>query len=544
MKSTKSSRRKFIQFLGTTALATSVFGIACTKKRKISIETETSEDNIKLPFQPLEPSNLDQVELIKGLEYSILISWKDKISKHLEFGCHCDFTAFLPIKNDEGLLWVNHEYVDPLLVHGNKNPETKTKEQIDQEMKMVGGSLIKIKKQPNGKWKYIANDKLNNRISANTKIKFAWHVPIMNSKYAIGTLGNCSGGVTPWGTILSCEENYDEFYGEYTFTDKERSKLSLAKFYTGWHRFYKYPPEHYGWVVEYNPKNKTSKKLVAMGRFRHECAAIRTANDGRLVVYSGEDKYDECLYKFISKKKDSLEEGDLFVANFNQRKWLHLDWNSNEILKSNFKNQTEVLTYANHAAKLIGGTPLDRPEDIEIDPKTGAVIISLTYNAPKNNFYGSILKLSENQSDPLSLDFDFDTFLTGGPGSVFTCPDNLCFDPKGNLWMCSDIPGAEMNKNPNYLNYKNNSLFYIPMTGPAAGKPLRVANAPVNAEFTGPSFSPDGRTLFLSVQHPGEQSLTLDHLLSHWPEGGDSLPKSSVICISGKTLDKLVGYVV
>jgi secreted PhoX family phosphatase len=124
-------------------------------------------------------------------------------------------------------------------------------------------------------------------------------------------------------------------------------------------------------------------------------------------------------------------------------------------------------------------------------------------------------------------------FLVGGDD--FSCPDNLAFDSKGNLWIATDMSGGAMNKPP-YTKFKNNGLFYVAMSGPEAGIVKQIASAPKDAELTGLSFSPDGKTLFMSVQHPGEKSGSLRTLTSHWPKGGDSEPLSSVVQIRGKLL--------
>ena len=354
----------------------------------------------------------------------------------------------------------------------------------------------------------------------------------------MGTFANCSGGVTPWGSILTCEENYDSFYGE-TVHENGKSKRVYNSYYYGWDKHYDNPPEHYGWVVEVNPLTGQARKLIALGRCAHECATMHQTSDGRLVVYTGDDCNDECLYKFIGSKPGSLEEGTLYVANTETGTWISLDYASQPVLQKHFSNQTEVLIRLREAAKLVGGTPLNRPEDIEIDPLTGHVLISLTNNKPKGDYLGSILKIVEDNQDKTSLTFKSDVFLAGGEGNWFACPDNMAFDPKGNLWITSDISGSAVGKGP-YEKFGNNGLFLVPAHGPNKGNVLQIASAPVDAEFTGPYFAPDGKTLFLSVQHPGENSASLTELSSNWPNGGNEIPKPSVVAISGKALDELM----
>jgi secreted PhoX family phosphatase len=263
------------------------------------------------------------------------------------------------------------------------------------------------------------------------------------------------------------------------------------------------------------------------------------AKDGRLAVYMGDDAKDQCLYKFISEAPGSLERGTLYVADTIKNMWISLNRESNPKLKKQFENQTEVLVRTREAARLVGGTPLDRPEDIKYDGITKSIIVALTNNVPKGNHYGSLLRLKEKNADPLSLEFETSTYVSGGTASGLACPDNLMFDPKGNLWIANDVAGVDLNKPP-YETFGNNGLFVVPASGPNAGKVLQVASAPNDAELAGPFLSPDQKTIFLSVQHPGETSKSLEALTSHWPKGGKSVPRPSVVAISGPLLDKIL----
>jgi secreted PhoX family phosphatase len=185
---------------------------------------------------------------------------------------------------------------------------------------------------------------------------------------------------------------------------------------------------------------------------------------------------------------------------------------------------------------MVGGTLLDRPEDIDIDPLTGDVYVTLTNNLPKGNVHGSIMKILEDSKDKTSLTFNYDTFLDGGNETGFSCPDNMAFDANGNFWFTSDISGSLINRGP-YVPFGNNGLFFVPVTGPDKGQVIQVASAPRDAEFTGPWFSPDGATLFLSVQHPGERSKSLTDLSSNWPNKEGEMPQPAVITLQGPLLD-------
>jgi len=509
------NRREFLQFLGVSGVLASL--PACT--------TQTSKVPPVLPHLP--PTTEDKVSTVSGLDYKILIRWQDAINTKEKFGYNNDFLAFHPLEKDRGILWVNHEYVTPLFIRGT----ARTRANINQEMTEVGGSLLEVKKE-NDQWQVVKDSAYNRRLDGNTKIPFAWNTKIRGATHGLGTMGNCAGGYTPWGTFLTCEENYDMFWGERTSNGVLDPKCWLQ-----WNKYYPRDPEHYGWVVEVEPLTGKSKKLVSLGRCAHECAAVTKGKNGKIVAYTGDDAAYEHLYKFISDSEDSLEKGKLYVANLEKGQWISLQREDHPILMKKFKNQTDIQVYVREAAKLVGATPLDRPEDIEFDPLTGNVMIALTNNKSANNYHGSILKIMEDGNDPSSLTFKHGTFLTGGTESGFACPDNLLFDPKGNLWFTSDIAGGSANKGP-YEPFGNNGLYVFLRSGTFAGEIIRVASAPTDAEFTGPCFSPDYKTLFLSVQHPGEYSESLNKLSSTWPDGG--IPKPAVITVEGPLLDKIV----
>ena len=530
---TSLNRRSFLEFLGKGTV-----GIAMLPP----LLNSCSETQAATPFSitPLAPSPVDDLLLAEGLQYDVLIRWNEEIAPGKVFGFNNDFTCFLPFDKDnpkDGILWVNHEYVDSRYVTGvGYGPEamaSKTKEQADIEIEAVGGSLLRVRKQ-NGTWSFVPGDQYNRRVSGHARIPFNWDEPIQGATEAMGTLANCSGGLLPNGNILTCEENYDQFYGE---RNLETGALITHDFDLGWYNFYQNPPEHYGWVVEVNPKTGEAQKHIALGRCAHECATVHELEDGRLVVYSGDDANDQCLYKFVGSKPGSLKEGMLYVAVLESGRWEALDHSRPE-LKEKFESQTEVLVRLRQSAKAVGGTPLNRPEDIEIDPLTGHVLISLTNNKPKGDYFGSILKIEEDGGTYDAMTFQSETYLAGGEETGFACPDNMAFDPRGNLWFTSDISGSNLNAAP-YSSFGNNGLYVVPRSGEQAGQVIQIASAPVHAELTGPWFSPDGKTLFLSVQHPGEASTDINNPSSHWPDGGESTPRPSVVTIQGELLNQL-----
>ncbi|MEM9679086.1 MAG: alkaline phosphatase PhoX [Bacteroidota bacterium] len=546
-------RREFISFLGKASLGAMVmppFLVGCgnttTPANTGNTSVEVLERLKNLALEGIVSSDKDDLLLAKGLNYHPIIKWGDKISAEDTFGFNNDFTCFIPLDENnpkDGLLWVNHEYINPFFVSGfnhkaYENPQQyRTQEQVDKEMYNVGGSIVRIK-EDNGRWSVVQNDPHNRRITSQTPIPLNWDSPVEGKTTVMGTNSNCSGGITPWNTFITCEENYDGCFGE-TEYDENNVATKRPSWY-GWEQFYNYPPEHYGWVVEVNPKDGKAQKHVALGRFAHECCTLYELDDKRVVAYTGDDKNNEHLYKFISSEPGSLKEGTLYVADTINGKWLALDWENQPVLKNKFEDQTEVLVRAREAAKLLGATPLNRPEDIEIDPITGHIFVSLTNNKSKNDFHGSILKIEETNGAFDALSFKASTYKAGGEANGFSCPDNLAFDLSGNLWITSDMSGSAMN-NPEgpYMPFKNNSLFVIPRYGEDAGKVIRVASAPRDAELTGPWFSPDGKTLFLSVQHPGEQTTDLNNPTSKWPFDSDNIPKPAVVAIQGDLIEKM-----
>ena len=566
------SRRKFLTFLGTgsAALAAGSSGLlagrseaqegSATTSSTSSNNGQTSPDGGSKPFfKPIEPTDKDDVVLPEGFEYKIIRAWGDPVTSERNFGFNNDYIAYFPIdaleggdNSEDGILWVNHEYADSKWVSDFNGDGDLNKEQISKEKASVGGSVIRVRKE-DGSWKFAEDEEYNRRIDATTPMTLtgpgAGSKALKDAKEVIGTLGNCGGGVTPWNTVLSCEENYQYYYGERTPKDADDDEATADATWLNADKTH--PPEHYGWVVEIDPFDKNSKprKHTWLGRLKHENAAVTTSKNGRVVVYTGHDDEDECIYKFVSSgeykegdKKSNMElltDGMLYVADFANGKWTALDYESNPVFEKNdFKGQADVLMRAPEAAKLTEeedgppiGTPMDRCEDIEVDPENKQVYCSLTNNENHGNFYGQIIRITENDGDPAAEEFTFEVFAAGGPQTGFASPDNLAFDNDRNLWIVTDISSSSQNQGI-YKTFKNNGAFFMPAgTAGPGGEVYQFASAPVESEMTGPFFTPDGKTLFLSVQHPGEESESTEDPTSTWP-GGDK-PKPAVIAITG-----------
>ncbi len=546
------NRRKFLGYLGTgaAALAAASAGLgsltgtvqaANTADHLFQFPNEKkSKKNIGF-FNPIEPSTKDDLLLPPGFKYEVIAAYGDKINQKGDtFGFNADFTIYFPIdgSSEDGLLWVNHEYTSELFVTGPKQADGKfTTDQIQKLLYNQGGSIIRVKRE-NGKWKMLTDSVYARRISGLTPFTLtgpaAGSVAVGNATSVQGTFANCSGGMTLWNTLLSCEENW-----EYTAAD---AGLDTT---------------HYGWVIEVDPLDVNDKtfpvrKHTCLGRFHHENTAMGLANDGRVVVYMGDDTKDACIYKYISNGKFDkakgrensklLEEGTLFVADMKKGKWVALTVENvqagikkakKDDLLVKFQTQADVLVHAAEAALLVGGTPTDRPEDVEISPFDNTLFIAHTNNDKHGNFHGHLTRFFEKNNDLGALEFDFEIFAAGGRQSGFSAPDNLTFDSNQNLWMVTDISSSSTGKGI-WKHFGNNGMFVIPTYGEHAGEAFQFASSPVEAEMTGPWFTPDESTLFLSVQHPGEETENLSKPTSMWPHRpGDTIPRPGVVAITG-----------
>ena len=571
------SRRNFLTYLGvgSAALAAGSTGITARPAGAQEGFTgaastpygSTSAEISELSFTPIEPTAADELVLPEGFKYDIIRRWGEPVtSDGQEFGFNNDYVAYFPIdaledgtNSEDGILFVNHEYVDSKWVSeytgSEDDPNTRTPEQVAQEKEAVGASVIRVRKEGDT-WEFVEDDEYNRRIDANTPIDLtgpaAGAEEVQGATEVIGTLANCSGGVTPWNTVLSCEENFQDYYGKSTPEEAPGENETIA----GSTRWLSdpdtaQPPEHYGWVVEVDPFDKESKprKHTWLGRGIHENVSIRVSESGKVVAYTGHDAKDECIYKFISSGTydpadreanfELLSDGMLYVADFANGKWVALDYENNPIFSDNgFASQADVLVRTVDAVKLKEeedgpplGTPMDRCEDIEVHPETGTIYAALTNNDNHGNFHGQIIRMYEADDDAEATEFTFEIFATGGPNTGFSSPDNLAFDRNNNLWMVTDMSSSKHNKGI-YETFRNNGMFVMPNANDAIrGEPVQFASGPVESEMTGPAFTPDGTTMFLAVQHPGEETKDVNEPTSTWPDG--DIPKPSVVAITG-----------
>ncbi len=585
------TRRRFLTFLGAgsaalTAGSTGVLAGCASGEEQGAAQPESSNggqtqgsagSGSEPFFKPIEPSDADELLLPEGYKYEVIRSSGDPLTGDEVYGDHNDYVAYFPIDtldggddSEDGILWVNHEYINPLFWSGYTDPEgqtRKTPQQVSREKAGVGGSVVRVRKEGDA-WSFVQDDRLNRRIDATTPMDVTGpaagtaEMKMEGKNEVIGTLANCGGGVTPWNTVLTCEENFQDYFGERTEGQEEPGAgaedddapepYDVASGYR-WldDPGSAQPPEHYGWIAEIDPFDPEFKprKHTWLGRVRHENAAIVISPGGKAVVYTGHDENDQCMYKFISSGTyddsnreanfDLLSDGMLYVADFANGRWVAMDYENNPIFRDNgFTSQADVLVRTAEAAQLAEeedgdpiGTPLDRCEDIEVDPETGEVYAALTNNTDHGNFYGQILKVIEAENNPEAMEFLFEVYSAGGPQTGFASPDNLAFDKAGNLWIVTDMSSSSLNEGI-YKTFKNNGAFFMPRgTAGPGGDVFQFASGPIEAELTGPFFTPDEKTLFLAIQHPGEETEEPNDPTSTWPNGEG--PKSSLVAITG-----------
>jgi secreted PhoX family phosphatase len=554
-----------------------------------------------------------------GYDVQVLVRWGDPIHRggpafrpgaqspaeqEVQFGMDNDFIAFMPLprgsrSSTRGLLCVNHERNTPFLAWPGLTPANyaarMTREQVEVEMASQGHTVIEIARS-GGRWRLVEDSPYNRRITArSTAMRVAGPAaghPRMRTgadpagTRVTGTLNNCAGGVTPWGTVLTAEENIHNYFTGNAATGPEAAAWKRygvngrGRYVWGRHfeRFHlerePHEPNRFGWIVEidpYDPKS-TPVKRTALGRFKHECATTAVSHDGRVAVYSGDDERMEYVYKFVTRgrydpanpaaNRDLLDAGTLYVARFEasgRMRWLPLVHGQGPLTAANgFSSQADVVIEARRAADLLGATPMDRPEDVEAHPASGRVYVVLTFNERRRpeqadaanprgpNRWGHIIEivppLVNGRPDHAATECGWEFFLLGGDpanpehgarysGAVsangwLVAPDNIAFDPRGRIWISTD--GQD-----DWAGFAD-SVYAAETSGPRRGVTRNFFSAPRGAEICGPEFTPDGRTLFLAIQHPAEEKgSTYDRPSTRWPDFREGVPpRPSVVAIT------------
>ena len=572
-----------------------------------------------LGFTEVEPGPKPDHAVAPGYAARVLIRWGDKVlprapafdvrrqtaeAQGMQFGYNCDFTAYAPLpagssSSDHGLLWVNHEYTELHMMFPGMDPktsaETATKEMADVELAAQGASIVEIRKNGGG-WQVVEASRYARRISSlNTPIRIsgpaAGHARMRTKadpggSTVIGMLNNCGGGWTPWGTVLSAEENFNMYFaGDFNKTPEARnykrygfgtrSRYAYSRFHDRFN-VEKEPnePNRFGWIVEIDPYDPGSVpvKRTALGRFKHEAATVWVNPNGTVTVYSGDDEANDYVYKYVSRgrydardraaNRGLLDDGTLYAARFGDDglvKWLPLVFGQGPLIPANgFASQADVLIETRRAADLLKATPMDRPEDVETSPVTGRTYVILTNNARRKasevdranpreaNEYGQILELivpgEGRASDHSVLEHRWEVFLLAGPlekggryGAGTTsvgwtaCPDGMAFDSKGRLWIASDQGRAQSKFGI------GDGMWATDTTGPGRAVTRFFYRTPTGAEMAGPCFTPNDRTLFVAVQHPAsdDPGSTFDRPSTRWPDfRADMPPRPSVVAIT------------
>ena len=598
----------------------------------------------------------DDLVLPEGFTYDVIAAWGDKVGDS-RFGYNNDYLSFIEAGKDEGFLTVNHEYIsskpwtqtykqvigkslpfeemEAILSKAGKEGlnafalgDSEKSKQVIREISKealidVGLSVISIRRDASGKW-VRTNSKADRRITGISGLEDGRYLKATGPAVAlfrktnvkgytdklgdriIGTFNNCAGGTTPWGTVFSAEENFQNFVPEAVNADGSSLDPGKKTFFVdaeetvGLGNVFGLAGNKYGWMVEVDPANPNDygTKHTWLGRYRHEAVGIRAEAGKKLVFYSGCDRRSGHLYKFISKgtvsnPKDKansrlLQDGMLYAAKFNPDgtgRWIALNPDTpvnpempsvhaggmitlpkrpdggifkaekdqdavafkqkfktlGELYEGNIEEkQGAILIDAHFAANAAGATCTARPEDTDIAPD-GSLFVTFTsglssgsdggpdlrvFKSPEGKAYeyGWIMRVVEDNNDPAAMTFRWKTLTLGGEpaegGAGFANPDNLMIDKGGNVWMVNDmssdklnvtVPQGRLDKEGKPISqanlrgvFGNNAIWFIPTSGSNAGETYMFGYGPMECETTGPFFTTDEQTLFLSIQHPGE----------------------------------------
>lgn len=620
------NRRDFIRgTLAVTAISATIPPVALAAATNVQAGNDTPAFNFRDVTAGLDANH----HVAEGYETQILIRWGDPVlpgapefdprrqsarTQAGQFGYNNDYIGYIPLPDASdpsahGLLVVNHEYTnEELMFHGVERRDPKkpssqpiARNLVDIEMMAHGGSVIEIRKA-DGRWSVVPDSRYARRITAETEMMLSGpaagsdrmktsHDPTGRTVY--GMLNNCAGGTTPWGTWLTCEENFNGYFnGDYPIGHAEirnARRYGVPQSYHDWGHYYdrfdlsKEPnePNRFGWVVEIDPLDPSSipRKRTAMGRFKHEGAASIVNKDGRLVVYQGDDQRYEYVYRFVTRdavhrenraaNMDLLDEGTLCAARYNADgtgEWLPLIFGEEPLVEANgFNSQADVLIETRRAADLMGATRMDRPEGTEVNPKTNAIYVMLTNNSRRKpeevdaanpraaNAFGHIIEMLPDANDHAALTFRWEILVRCGDPSIaevgatfnpatgsdgwFGMPDTVCLDSEGRLWVGTDGQSEK-------TTGRSDGLYALETEGRLRGTSKLFFRCPVGAELCGPELTPDSETFFVAVQHPGEggenwsafgRPSTFDDPATRWPDfEADTPPRPSIVAIVKK----------
>jgi secreted PhoX family phosphatase len=602
--------------LGVAAISATVSPLALAAAGR----AEAADELSRFPFPELTAAPDETIHVAEGHVAKVLIAWGDPVlpgapafdpktqtaaAQAQQFGYNNDFVGFIPLPAaadgaPRGLLVVNHEYTNEELMFPGMVPQTPkngfslmTRELVDIEMAAHGGAVIEIRRSPDG-WHVVPGSNYARRITAETPMALTGPAAgdarlrtgaDPDGRNVKGMLNNCAGGITPWGTWLTCEENFNYYFSgtREGLADPEALKrFGLPGNAFAWGRHHerfdmqKEPNEanRFGWVVEIDPFDpaSTPKKRTAMGRFKHEGAAGIVNADGRYVIYQGDDQKMEHVYRFVTDarvdqanpaaNRDILDAGTLAVAVFNADgtgEWRPLVQGEGPLTADRgFASQADVVVHARLASSLLGATKMDRPEDVEVNPVTGKVYVMLTANDTRTeaevdganprakNVFGHIVEITPKDGDHAGRAFAWEVLVRCGDPRIaevgatfspatsahgwFANPDNCAVDHAGRLWVATD-------GNSRAATGRTDGVWGVETEGPGRGTAKRFFSVPIGAEMCGPYFTPDDTTFFVAVQHPGESEdgrvSTFDDPSTRWPDFADGMPpRPAVVAIT------------
>jgi secreted PhoX family phosphatase len=571
-------------------------------------------------FAPVPANRLDAITVPPGYRAQAFLSWGEPIAaagpayrdgglntaaeQEQQIGMHHDGMHYFPLfprpgRPNRGLLAINHEYVDAEYLHPGGATLVDGKRPVHEVQKEIaahGVSIVEVAERTRGEW-VVVKGEYNRRITAATPMELSGPVrgsDLVKTKYSpagtatLGTVNNCASGATPWGTYLTCEENWATYHVNADASrPREHTRYGLPSTTSDYRwetvdpRFdasrkaadasgdYRNGPNTFGWVVEIDPfqPGSTPKKRTALGRFGHEGACFAPVRPGRpLTVYMGDDARGEYIYKFVTRdawnpltlapQNDLLDHGTLYVARFDDDgtgDWLALDVEDATFRAAaaaagvTFHDQADVLVNTRLAADVLGATRMDRPEWGSVEPSSGEVYFTLTNNSARTaaqvdranprgpNAFGHIVRWREQDDRNESLQFTWDIFVLSGTdtdsavlpmqgGGRKLGADNIHASPDGLWFDQGGLLWIQTDMSGSQLNTGPFGHNQMLAADPATGDIRRFLVGPRGCEVTGIAATPDLRTLFVNVQHPSEGS--------HWPDGGDARPRSSTVIVT------------
>ncbi|MFD1343836.1 PhoX family protein [Litorisediminicola beolgyonensis] len=584
------SRRGFLGGVLAFGSGAAVMG-AGTLLSSTSAEAQAAS---RFAFTPIPIFTDATVHVPEGYSWAPVVRWGDPLTSSAgafdpETGHDAETAQHVFGENTDGM-WLysidGHEVIAVNSEYANLKTNLPQSEGVPQSaddvlmlQRIQGVTVMEVAPKDGGGYEVVVDSPFNRRIDHNTPMRFAGpaagHALLQTEAdpegiAPMGTMNNCGSGPTPWGTYLTCEENFNGYFGS---TDPEAElPEDYARYgigHEGWgYEYHKFDarfdvsknpaePRRQGWVTEIDPSDPTSTpvKRTALGRIKHENAAVTLAPDGRVVVYMGDDERGEYLYKYRSNGVYSpggdtdhlLDDGELFVAKFHPDgtgEWLALTPETTGM------DAAEILIFTRMAASAVGGTTMDRPEWVQVNPIAAEGYASLTNNKNRGvkpnaggddtsvngpnprevNNYGQIVRWFPANDDHAMDAFRWDLYVMAGnpvvgegaykgssnvtEGNMFNSPDGMMFDSSGLLWIQTD--GDDSNEGE-FEGQGNNQML---AGDPATGQIERFLTGPNGSEVTGLCWSTDRKTMFVGIQHPG----------GSFPDG-EGLPRSTVIAV-------------